>query len=146
MNNSICGADCANCSFREHCRGCSATDGCPFGKECLVAKYIRRGGMEAYLAFKQDLIEDFNHLPIPGMPEIRELYPLWGSFVNLTYTLPGGQNARFLDQDSIYLGNQVESASGGDRCLGLVGNEEFLLVCSYGENGADPRLLAFVRR
>ena len=43
--SSICGAECNGCKFGEnnHCQGCSETNGCPFGKQCFVAKYILFG-------------------------------------------------------------------------------------------------------
>ena len=111
---TICGADCSECGMRENCKGCMETKGCPFGKECFIAKYINMGGEEQFQEFKQKLMTEFNQLNIPGMPVVRELYALVGSFVNLEYTLPGGEKVRFLDDSSIYLGNQLECELGGD--------------------------------
>ncbi len=34
---SICGIDCTNCELCSTCNGCAATEGQPFGAECLVA-------------------------------------------------------------------------------------------------------------
>lgn len=143
---SLCGTDCTKCQWGANCRGCAETNGCPFGKECLVAKHIKLGGMEKYGELKLTLIGEFNGLGISGMPEIKELYPLCGSFVNLEYTLPGGQKVKFLDDASIYLGNQVECNFSGNRCFGLVAGEDFLLVCEYGENGANPGIVVYTRR
>lgn len=145
-NNAICGANCAECGMKEACKGCVETKGCPFGKQCFIASYILVGSKENYQEFKQNLIKEFNGLHIPGMPEVKELYPLNGSFVNLEYTLPSGQNVKFLDDNSIYLGNQLECEFGGDRCFGIVATPEFLLVCTYGENGAEPELVMYKRR
>ena len=52
---SICGADCNNCKFGQNnnCKGCSNTSGCPFGKQCFIAKYILTGGKESYKEFKE---------------------------------------------------------------------------------------------
>lgn len=141
---SLCGADCIKCHLAEQCKGCVDTNGCPFGKECLVAKRIKLGGMEKYEESKKALISAFNRLDVPDMPEIKELYPLCGSFVNLEYELPSGQRVKFLDDDSIYLGNQVEHKSG--RCFGMVAGEDFLLVCRYVKNGTDPEILIYVHR
>ena len=98
---SLCGADCANCQWNSTCPGCS-------DEKCFIAKYIKKDGKEAYEEFKQTLIGEFNALGIPGMPNINELYALVGNFVNLEYPLHSGQKVRFLDNNSMYLGNQVE--------------------------------------
>ena len=108
---SICGADCSNCGYgkNNNCKGCKATGGCPFRKQCFVAKYILTGGKENYELFKLQLINEINSLDIPGMPKINELNPLNGCFVNLSYPIPNGKVVQLLDDNDIYLGNQVES-------------------------------------
>lgn len=141
----LCGADCGICPFQEACQGCESTNGCPFGEQCFVAEHILAGGMDRFVALKQQLIGEFNSLAIDGLDEINELFPLRGSFVNLEYPLPNGQHKAILNDDSIYLGNQVACASGG-RCFGLVAGMDFLLVSEYGENGADPEIVLYKRR
>jgi len=136
---SLCGADCANCQWSSTCPGCS-------DEKCFIARYIKKDGKEAYEEFKQALIGEFNALGIPGMPKIKELYALVGNFVNLEYPLPSGQTVKFLDNNSMYLGNQVECGSHKGRCYGLLACVDFLLVCEYGENGADPEIVLFKRR
>ena len=95
-------------------------------------------------ALKKQLIEEINALQIPGMPRLERLNALVGSYVNLEYPLPGGQRAKFLDDRTTYLGNQLEP--GGERCFGVLANADFILVCTYGENGADPELLLYKKR
>ena len=146
ITESICGANCTECRMKDTCKGCLETKGSPFGKQCFIANYINIGGKENYLEFKQTLIKEFNELHIPGMPEVKELYALNGSFVNLEYVLPGGQAVKFLDDNSIYLGNQLECELGEGRCFGIVAGMEFLLVCTYGENGAEPELVLYKKR
>lgn len=151
MNKSICGADCSKCGFghNNNCRGCAETKGCPFGKKCLVAQYIGMGGIESYNLFKEKLIEEFNSLNIPGMPAIKELFPLNGSFVNLAYPMPSGKTVKFLDDRDIYLGNQVECEfNDGEliKCYGLVAGMDFLLVCEYGANCTDPEIVVYKKR
>ena len=46
-----------------------------------------------------------------------------------------------MNENSMYLGNQVECKFGVGRCYGLLADEHFLLVCGYGENGADPEIV-----
>lgn len=147
MGKTLCGTDCAQCPTRESCKGCVETDGCPFGKQCFVGKYILTGGTKNYQAFKQSLIDEVNALKIPGMGTVTQLYPLVGSFVNLEYPLPGGA-VRFLCDDEVYLGAQVENLfdDSGKTCFGVIARENFLLVCEYGENGSDPELVIYKRR
>lgn len=145
---TICGADCANCPSQFHCGGCNATGGCPFGKSCFVYRYIQTGGMDAYRAFVQGLMDEINALHIPGLPPVTGLVPLVGSFVNLNYPLPNGETVKLLRDDEIYLGTQVPCLfdDGRGRCFGVVARENFLLVCDYGENAADPEIVAYLRR
>ena len=147
-NGSICGADCGACEFRDNCKGCRQTKGCPFGKQCMVARYILVGGMEKYLEFKRVLIDEFNALNIHGMDRVEELYPLVGKYVNLEYTLPGGQRVKFLSDDEVYLGNQPKNLcdESGERCYGVIAGMGFLLVCEYGKDISDPEIVAFMRR
>ncbi len=148
---AICGADCENCEFGKanNCQGCSNTKGCPFGKQCFVAKYILTGGIEKYNDFKNELIKEINDLNISGMPKITDLNPLNGTFVNLSYTLPNETCVKFLKEDDIYLGNQVECEfNDGEiiRCFGIVANMDFILVSEYGMNGIDPELIIYKKR
>lgn len=39
---SICGIDCTKCGLSGACNGCAATDGQPFGAECLVAQCCKK--------------------------------------------------------------------------------------------------------
>ena len=105
---SICGADCTNCGYGKNagCRGCQASGGCPFGKQCFIAKYIQTGGLSAFDSFKKQLIFEFNALHIEGMPEITELCALNGAFVNPAYPMPNGHEIKLLDDNEIYLGTQ----------------------------------------
>ncbi len=97
-------------------------------------------------AFKKQLIEEINALHIEGMPKLEKLNALVGSFVNLEYRLPGGAYAKFLDDGTTYLGNQLESELGGGRCFGVLANMDFILVCTYAAEGADPELVLYKKR
>ena len=146
-----CGADCSVCGFGKQsaCRGCEESCGCPFGKPCFIANYIKTGGRENYNAFLARLTEEINALGIPGLPEIRELTPLNGVYVNLAYPLPNGGTACFLDDRSIYLGTQVPSPFNDgtlERFFGVVADMDFILVSEYGANGADPVLITYQKR
>ena len=143
---TICGAECSKCGMSESCKGCVETNGCPFGKQCFIAQYINIDGKEKFVNFKGKLIEELNQLNIPGMPEIEELYALVGSFVNLEYTIPSGETVKLLDDNCIYLGNQLECKFANERCYGVIAGMDFLLVCEYGENGANPELVMYKRR
>ena len=95
---------------------------------------------------KKRLIDEFNALGIKGMPKVEKLNALIGSYVNLAYSLPSGNAVPFLRDDTTYLGNQLESTLGDNRCFGILANDAFLLVASYGEGGADPELILYKKR
>ena len=97
-------------------------------------------------AFKQQLIDEINALHVEGMPELKTLNALVGSFVNLEYRLPSGQKVKFLDDGTTYLGNQLESEFGGDRCFGVLANMEFILICTYEAEGTNPELVLYKKR
>jgi transcriptional regulator with XRE-family HTH domain len=105
-------------------------------------KELEDGGK--FEEFKKQLIGEINSLCIPGMPVVERLNALVGSYVDLEYPLPNGSTARFLDRDATYLGTQLEAEDG--RCFGVLANADFILVCTYGENGADPELLLYKKR
>ena len=149
---AICGLDCAQCPGRDSCGGCGETGGRPFGGDCILAVCCGKEGcancghsFEAPCALKEELIREFNALGIPDMPEVTGLNALLGSYINLEYTLPGGQKVKFWEDNRVYLGNQLEK-KGSHRCYGLTADENYLLVCEYGENGSDPELVVFKRR
>lgn len=144
MSKTICGADCAQCPSQAECRGCVQTGGCPFGKQCFLAKYMMDFGREKLAALQQAIMEEVNGLHLPGMQRLEALYPMRGSFVNLPYRLPNGQTAHLLDDDEIYLCSQVEASSGG--YYGVAAGLDFLLVSQYGRDGAEPELVLLKRR
>ena len=109
-------------------------------------RYKELGGGEKFEELKKQLIDEFNDLHIEGMPKIEKLNALVGSFVNLEYRLPNGKTVRFLDDSATYLGNQLESEFGGDRCFGILANMDFLLVATYQEGGANPELVLYKKR
>lgn len=50
------------------------------------------------------------------------------------------------DSQKNYLGNQLESEFGGDRCFGILASMDFILVCTYEKNGENPELLIYKKR
>ena len=80
------------------------------------------------------------------MPKVEKLNALVGSYVNLAYRLPSGRKVKFLDDQTTYLGNQLDSEFGGDRCFGVLANMDFILICTYGAEGADPELVLYKKR
>ena len=96
--------------------------------------------------FKKQLINEINDLHIDGLPRVDKLNALVGKYVNLEYTLPNGQKVKFLDDLKTYLGNQLESEFGGDRCFGILANMDFILVCTYEKDGENPELVIYKKR
>ena len=96
--------------------------------------------------FKKRLIDEINDLHIEGMPKLEKLNALVGGYVNLAYPLPSGVCVKFLDDGTTYLGNQLESEFGSDRCFGVLANMDMILICTYGQDGADPELVLYKKR
>ena len=110
-------------------------------------QYAGLGGQEKFEEFKQQIIHEFNTLlHIEGLPKIQHLNVLPGSFINLEYRLPNGKTMKFLDDKATYLGNQLECEFGGSRCFGIAANMDFLLVCTYEEDGEKPELVIYKKR
>jgi len=109
-------------------------------------RYAEVGGEEKFDEFKKQLIDEINALHIEGMPNVEQLNALVGGYVNLEYRLPNGKTVKFLDDGATYLGNQLECEFGGDRCFGIVANMEFILICTYEENGENPELVLYKKR
>ena len=97
-------------------------------------------------AFKKQLIDEINGLHIEGMPRVEKLNALVGSYVNLAYPLPSGESVKFLNDQNTYLGNQLESEFGGERCFGVLANMDFILICTYEKDGANPELVLYKKR
>lgn len=152
MSHSICGLDCAVCDSKGSCGGCVKTNGRPFQGECVIASCCQKKGFadcshcaETDCDLKDQLMAEFNDLGIPDMPEVCCLYALKGSFINLAYPLSNGQTIQLLEDSKIYLGNQLCKA-GSARCYGLAADESHLLVCEYGDNGSDPKIILYQKR
>ena len=97
-------------------------------------------------AFKEQLIKEINDLHIEGLPKVEKLNALVGSYVNLGYPLPNGKTVKFLNDEITYLGNQLESEFGGDRCFGVLANMDFIMISTYGPEGETPELVLYKKR
>ena len=96
--------------------------------------------------FKKQLIDEINELNIEGMPKVEKLNALVGKYVNLEYPLPSGMTAKFLNDQTTYLGNQLESEIVDGLCFGVLANMEFILICTYEAEGANPELVLYKKR
>lgn len=107
-------------------------------------RFDELGGNKAFEEFKEKLIDEINALNISGMPRLEKLCALVGGYINLEYTLPDGKKVKFLDDNATYLGNQLEGDKG--RCFGIAANREFILICTYEENGENPEIVIYKKR
>ena len=96
--------------------------------------------------FKRQLIDEINALHIDGMPRVEKLNSLVGSFVNIAYPLPSGANVKFPDDNKTYLGTQLESVFGGERCFGVLAGMDFIMVSTYEAEGKNPELVHYKKR
>ena len=109
-------------------------------------RYTNLAGAEKFAEFKQQLIDEINALHIDGMPKVEKLNALVGGYINLEYRLPNGKLVKFLDDGATYLGNHLECEFGGNRCFGIAANMDFILICTYEENGENPELVIYKKR
>ena len=103
-------------------------------------------GVDEFERFKKQLVDEINAMQIVGMPKLESLNALVGGYINMEYRLPNGKGVSFLDDSATYLGNQLPDERDAGRCFGIAANADFILVCSYGENGADAELVAYKKR
>ncbi len=96
--------------------------------------------------FKEQLVEEINDLHIEGMPKLDKLNALVGSFVNIEYRLPSGESVKFLDDNTTYLGNQLESEIVDGLFFGVIANMDFILICTYEQDVTNPELLLYKKR
>ena len=57
-------------------------------------RYTDLGDEEKFNEFKMQIIDEFNALHIEGMPKVKSLNALVGSFINLEYKLPNGKTVK----------------------------------------------------
>ncbi|MCR5604745.1 MAG: helix-turn-helix domain-containing protein [Lachnospiraceae bacterium] len=109
-------------------------------------RYEKLGDGGEFEDFKKQLIDEINALHIDGMPKVEKLNALVGKYVNLEYPLPGGMKAKFLDDQTTYLGNQLESEIVDGLCFGVLANMDFILISTYEAEGTNPELILFKKR
>ena len=66
--------------------------------------------------------------------------------MNLEYPLPNGQSVKLLDDRTTYLGNQLDSEFGGERCFGVLAGMDFIMVSTFGPEGENPELVLYKKR
>lgn len=108
--------------------------------------YKNLDGAEKFEEFKKQLVDEINALQIDGMPKVDRLNALVGGYINMEYRLPNGKLVKFLDDAATYLGTQVKCEFDESTCFGVAANMDFILVCSYGENGENPELIVYRKR
>ncbi|MDY4774135.1 MAG: zinc ribbon domain-containing protein [Gemmiger sp.] len=97
-------------------------------------------------AFKRQLVQEINDLHVEGMPKVEKLNALVGQYVNLAYPLPSGLAVKFLNDQTTYLGCQLECEFGGERCFGVLAAMDFILISTYGPEGEAPELVLYKKR
>ncbi len=96
--------------------------------------------------FKKKLVGEINDLHIEGMPKLEKLSALVGKYVNLEYTLPNGLKTKFINDETTYLGYQLESEFNENVCFGILANMDFIMICTYEAEGKNPELILYKKR
>ena len=104
------------------------------------------GDHGAFEKLKKQLMDEINALHINGMPKVERLNALVGQYVNLEYHLPSGACVKFLNDQTTYLGNQLECEFDKGRCFGVLANVDFIMVCTYEQDGKNPELILYKKR
>lgn len=142
---TYCGLDCCGqCPRATECGGCENTSGHPFGGSCVAAEWVQQGGSERLNQEKQRLIAEVNALDIPKLV-ITDVTLLNGFYVNLAYSLPNGDAVKLLQDQRVYLGAQIAQPSS-ERFYGVVADEQYLLISSYGPSGEAPEIILYKKR
>ncbi len=97
-------------------------------------------------AFKKQLVDEINSLGIEGMPKVEKLNAIVGKYVNLEYPLPSGISVKLLNDQTTYLGTQLESDIVDGLFFGVLANMDFIIVSTYEAEGANPELLIYKKR
>lgn len=92
---------------------------------------------------KQQYIDEINALKIEGLPKIENLYVLQGSYINMEYDI-NGNKVKLLNDDETYWCNQVEKSH--DCCFGIACNEQYILICEYGKDGTNSKIVLLKKR
>lgn len=109
-------------------------------------KYEQLSDNGEFEAFKEQLVKEINELQIEGMPKLDKLNALVGKYVNIEYPLPSGIKAKFLNDNTTYLGNQLESEIVDGLFFGVIANMDFIMICTYEKDAENPELILFKKR
>lgn len=110
-------------------------------------QYNNTSGIEKFEEFKKQIICEINEILVKEkLPKVENLNVLSGSFINLEYKFPNGEKVKLLDDKASYLGSQLEPENKNDRCIGIAANMDFILICSYEENGNNPEIIVYKKR
>ena len=109
-------------------------------------KYEQLSDNGEFEAFKEQLVKEINELQIEGMPKLDKLNALVGKYVNIEYPLPSGSKAKFLNDNTTYLGNQLESEILDGLFFGVIANMDFIMICTYEKDVENPELILFKKR
>lgn len=109
-------------------------------------KYEQLSDNGEFEAFKEQLVKEINELQIEGMPKLDKLNALVGKYVNIEYPLPSGIKAKFLNDNTTYLGNQLESEIVDGLFFGVIANMDFIIICTYEKDVENPELILYKKR
>ena len=90
------------------------------------------------------LLRKIHELGIEELKMVDHLNVLNGDYINLELKLPNGKNAKLLDDNKKYFGNQI-CKKGSDRCYGIAADECQILISEYGSGGSAAEFVMWVR-
>ena len=99
--------DCKECSAFNKCGGFISNSDKSFSRDCIARRLIVKNGFNSFLDFKKKVINKINNLGIKEL-KVDDLNLLSASFVNLEYELENGTKVKLLNNNNVYLGQQIE--------------------------------------
>ena len=113
------------------------------GKNCVR---LHTGDPSLYGAVREQMDElERRNIAYESCPGVSAMFGA-AAALNLEYTLPNGTKVKFLDDQTTYLGNQLESEIIPDVCFGVLANMDFILICTYEQGGTNPELILYKKR
>ena len=94
--------------------------------------------------YQERILAKLYTLGIEELCSVKTLNLLGGDYINLECSLPNGKIGKILDDNKLYLANQVEE-NGTDKCFGIAADENQIAVFKYGCDGVDAELIMWVK-
>ncbi len=91
-------------------------------------------------------MQEINDLHVEGLPKVEKAERAGGAVCEPGLSAAQRCGGKFLNDQTTYLGTQLESEFGGERCFGVLAGMDFILISTYGPEGEAPELVLYKKR